>query len=262
MRRIITLVAAASLFHGTAVAALTTPQQQTLKALALADATASQYVTSPSADNDRALADWFNGAGACVVWRTSVPIRDIYDKTSATGTVWDWTAYIANTTAAERDAWDAMSKQGGTINPSLPQVRDGWSKIFSGTGTAVVAQRAPRDRHRGEPPEETPMFYEPGKTPHGLPHDPFKSCVVPRPIGWISTVSREGVHNLAPFSQFQNLTFDPPYVMFASNQNTSGRRKDTVNNTEQTGEFVWNMATYALREAVNKSAEEVPSEVD
>lgn len=106
------------------------------------------------------------------------------------------------------------------------------------------------------------MYYEPGKTEHGLARDPFKSCVVPRPIGWISTVSREGVHNLAPFSQFQNLTFDPPYVMFAANQNTRGRRKDTVVNTEQTGQFVWNMATYALREAVNKSAEEVSSEVD
>lgn len=106
------------------------------------------------------------------------------------------------------------------------------------------------------------MFYEPGKTQHGLPRDPFKSCVVPRPIGWISTVSRDGVHNLAPFSQFQNLTFDPPYVMFASNQSTRGQRKDTVVNTEATGQFVWNMATYDLREAVNKSAEEVPPEVD
>ncbi len=106
------------------------------------------------------------------------------------------------------------------------------------------------------------MFYEPGRTTHGLPRDPFKSCVVPRPIGWISTVSRENVHNLAPFSQFQNLTFDPPYVMFAANQTTRGRRKDTVVNTEATGEFVWNMATYELREAVNKSAEEVPPEVD
>jgi flavin reductase (DIM6/NTAB) family NADH-FMN oxidoreductase RutF len=106
------------------------------------------------------------------------------------------------------------------------------------------------------------MYYEPGRTAHGLPHDPFKSCVIPRPIGWISTVSREGVHNLAPFSQFQNLTFDPPYVMFASNQSTRGLRKDTVVNTEQTGEFVWNMATYELREAVNKSAEEVGPEVD
>jgi flavin reductase (DIM6/NTAB) family NADH-FMN oxidoreductase RutF len=106
------------------------------------------------------------------------------------------------------------------------------------------------------------VYYQPGVTHHGLPRDPFKSCVIPRPIGWISTLSREGVHNLAPFSQFQNLTFDPPYVMFASNQTTVGRRKDTVVNTEQTGEFVWNMATYDLREAVNKSAEEVPSHVD
>jgi flavin reductase (DIM6/NTAB) family NADH-FMN oxidoreductase RutF len=106
------------------------------------------------------------------------------------------------------------------------------------------------------------MYYQPGKTSHGLPRDPFKSCVIPRPIGWISTISRAGVHNLAPFSQFQNLTFDPPYVMFASNQTTKGQRKDTVTNAEQTGEFVWNMATYELREAVNKSAEEVPPEVD
>jgi flavin reductase (DIM6/NTAB) family NADH-FMN oxidoreductase RutF len=106
------------------------------------------------------------------------------------------------------------------------------------------------------------MYYEPGKTPHGLPYDPFKSCVIPRPIGWISTVSRDGLHNLAPFSQFQMLAFDPPYVMFAAGQNSHGRRKDTVVNTEQTGEFVWNMATYELREAVNKSAEEVPPEVD
>ncbi len=106
------------------------------------------------------------------------------------------------------------------------------------------------------------MYYDPEKNDHGLAFNPFKSCMVPRPIGWISTVSPEGIHNLAPYSQFQNLTFDPPYVMFAANQNTRGRRKDTVNNIEQTGEFVYNMATYNLREAVNWSAAEVPPEVD
>ena len=106
------------------------------------------------------------------------------------------------------------------------------------------------------------MYYEPGVTPHGLPHDPFKSCVVPRPIGWISTVDRQGRHNLAPYSQFQNVTFNPPIVMFSANQNTGGDRKDSVRNAEETGEFVWNMATYALREAVNKSAEELPHGVD
>ncbi len=105
------------------------------------------------------------------------------------------------------------------------------------------------------------MYYEPGVTPHGLPHDPFKSCVVPRPIGWISTVDREGRHNLAPYSQFQNVTFNPPIVMFSANQNTGGDRKDSVRNAEETGEFVWNMATYALRDAVNKSAEELANGV-
>jgi flavin reductase (DIM6/NTAB) family NADH-FMN oxidoreductase RutF len=86
--------------------------------------------------------------------------------------------------------------------------------------------------------------------------------VVPRPIGWISTISQDGISNLAPYSQFQNLTFDPPYVMFSANQKTDGTRKDSVNNSEQVGEFVYNMATYELREAVNLSAQQVPPEED
>ncbi|MBF6568559.1 MAG: flavin reductase family protein [Candidatus Binataceae bacterium] len=106
------------------------------------------------------------------------------------------------------------------------------------------------------------MYYEPGRTPHNLPHDPFKSCVVPRPIGWISTVDSTGQHNLAPFSQFQNVNFDPPIVLFCANQKTTGTRKDSVANAEATGEFVWNMATYALREAVNLTAQELPPEID
>jgi flavin reductase (DIM6/NTAB) family NADH-FMN oxidoreductase RutF len=106
------------------------------------------------------------------------------------------------------------------------------------------------------------LYYEPGSKPHGLKHDPFKSCVVPRPIGWISTLDRAGNHNLAPFSQFQNVTFDPPIVLFSANQDSSGRRKDTVRNAEETGEFVWNMATWDLRDAVNISAQELPAEVD
>ncbi|KAL4997577.1 hypothetical protein BDV10DRAFT_169529 [Aspergillus recurvatus] len=108
------------------------------------------------------------------------------------------------------------------------------------------------------------MFYQPGVTDHGLPHDPFKACVIPRPIGWISTKSPgpSGTANLAPYSQFNNLTFDPPYVMFSSNQTPSNERKDTVRNVESTGHFVWNLATYALREAVNVTAEQVPYGVD
>lgn len=95
---------------------------------------------------------------------------------------------------------------------------------------------------------------------HGLPHDPFKSCTIPRPIGWLSTISPGGVPNLAPFSQWQNLTWDPPLVMFAANQKVTGGRKDTVRNAEETGWFVWNMATWDLRESVNLSSLVLPSE--
>lgn len=106
------------------------------------------------------------------------------------------------------------------------------------------------------------MFYKPGETDHGLPHDPFKACVVPRPIGWISTVSASGEHNLAPYSQFNNLSFDPPLVMFSSNQTLQGARKDTVNNAEATGVFCWQLATHDLREAVNVTSEGVAADVD
>ncbi|KAK4448657.1 hypothetical protein QBC34DRAFT_438798 [Podospora aff. communis PSN243] len=111
------------------------------------------------------------------------------------------------------------------------------------------------------------MLYLPGQTPHNLPHDPFKACVVPRPIGWISTTSPPSPnnpprHNLAPYSQFTNLTFDPPYVLFAANQTPSASRKDTVRNVEATGKFVWNLATWDLREEVNKSAQQFEYGVD
>ena len=90
------------------------------------------------------------------------------------------------------------------------------------------------------------MHYDPRSERAPLPFDPFKSCTVPRPIGWLSTISSGGVANLAPFSQWQNLTFDPPMVMFASNQTPQGNRKDTVVNAEESGYFVWNMATWDL----------------
>jgi flavin reductase (DIM6/NTAB) family NADH-FMN oxidoreductase RutF len=106
------------------------------------------------------------------------------------------------------------------------------------------------------------MFYEPSKNNHGLAHDPFKSCVVPRPIGWISTIASSGVANLAPYSQFTNLTFEPPYVLVSINQNAKSSRKDTTINIENTGEFVYNMATYDLREQMNISAAPFPPDVD
>jgi flavin reductase (DIM6/NTAB) family NADH-FMN oxidoreductase RutF len=107
------------------------------------------------------------------------------------------------------------------------------------------------------------MFYEPEKDDHGLPFNPYKSIVVPRPIGWISTLSRDGLVNLAPYSQFNNLGYDPPYVMFSANSLPgTGRRKDSAKNAADTGEFVVNMATYELREAVNITSQSLPPGTD
>lgn len=106
------------------------------------------------------------------------------------------------------------------------------------------------------------MHYDPRNGARPLAFDPFKSCTVPRPIGWISTISKDGRPNLAPFSQWQNITYDPPIVMFSADQHVDGRRKDTVINAEQTGYFVWNMATWELREAVNASAQPVARGID
>lgn len=85
------------------------------------------------------------------------------------------------------------------------------------------------------------MFYEPKNNDHGLPYNPFKSCTVPRVIGWISTKNPDGSDNLVPYSQFTNLTFDPPMVIISCNQNVDGDSKRTVNNIERTGQFVYNM---------------------
>ena len=103
------------------------------------------------------------------------------------------------------------------------------------------------------------MFYEPAKQKSGLPHNPFTACVVPRPIGWISTVSKDGVHNIAPYAQFQNVTFEPPTVLFVA---VGLPAKDTLVNVRDNGEFVWNMATYDLRDKVVGSAITFPPNVD
>ncbi|MBA1190224.1 flavin reductase family protein [Pseudomonas entomophila] len=92
---------------------------------------------------------------------------------------------------------------------------------------------------------------------HGLPHDPFNAIVGPRPIGWISSHDREGRLNLAPYSFFNAFNYVPPIIGFCS-----VGRKDSLNNIEQTGEFVWNLATRPLAEAMNQSCAAVPAEVD
>jgi flavin reductase (DIM6/NTAB) family NADH-FMN oxidoreductase RutF len=101
------------------------------------------------------------------------------------------------------------------------------------------------------------MFYEPTKRNHGLPHDPFKAIVAPRPIGWISSIDKAGRVNLAPYSFFNGVATFPPMVMFASDG-----FKDSVSNVNETMEFVCNLATWDLRDAMNRSSESVPHEVN
>ena len=105
------------------------------------------------------------------------------------------------------------------------------------------------------PPLRTLHSYEP-RSGHGLPHDPFNAIVGPRPIGWISTQNAAGALNLAPYSFFNAFNYVPPIVGFASIGT-----KDTLRNIEATGEFVWNLATRSLAEAMNQSCAAVPPEV-
>lgn len=97
------------------------------------------------------------------------------------------------------------------------------------------------------------MFYEPLKRNHGLPHDPFKAIVAPRPIGWITTMSDKGAINLAPYSYFNGVSSRPPVVMFSSEGH-----KDSVTNAKETGEFVCNLATWDLREQMNSTSASFP----
>ncbi|MCW8835359.1 MAG: flavin reductase family protein [Rhodospirillales bacterium] len=106
------------------------------------------------------------------------------------------------------------------------------------------------------------MFYE-TKDDHGLPRDPFKACIVPRPIAWVSTVSAEGVRNLAPFSFFNGVAHPPPMVILSFNgKQPQGNDKDTLANIEQTGEFVVNVVSEALTDPMNVSCAPVAPEVD
>lgn len=91
---------------------------------------------------------------------------------------------------------------------------------------------------------------------HGLRHDPIAAILGPRPIGWLSTLSDTGVANLAPYSFFNIFNYRPPIVAFSS-----VGYKDTVRNAQRSGEFVYNLATRALAEAVNQSSLAAPAEV-
>jgi flavin reductase (DIM6/NTAB) family NADH-FMN oxidoreductase RutF len=101
------------------------------------------------------------------------------------------------------------------------------------------------------------MFYATDKNDHGLPHDPFKAIVAPRPIGWITTMSASGAINLAPYSYFNGVLSRPPVVMFSSEG-----AKDSLAFVQETKEFVCNLATWDLREKMNHTSAPYPRGVN
>ena len=101
------------------------------------------------------------------------------------------------------------------------------------------------------------MHYDAVENAHGLKHDPFKALIAPRPIGWIGTVSPEGICNLAPYSFFNAISDRPHYVMFSSQG-----YKDSVRNIEQTGEFTCSLSTWDTRLGMSISSAPVPPDAD
>ncbi|PPR10663.1 MAG: hypothetical protein CFH41_01652 [Alphaproteobacteria bacterium MarineAlpha11_Bin1] len=98
------------------------------------------------------------------------------------------------------------------------------------------------------------MYYATEKNDHGLSYNPIKACVVPRPIGWITSVSPDGLINAAPYSFFNMLSYSPPYVLFSGGGHVEDQKeKDSVANVRATGEFVYNMATWDQRDQMNNT---------
>jgi len=104
------------------------------------------------------------------------------------------------------------------------------------------------------------MQFDPNELEHTAVYKLLTGSIIPRPIGWISTVSESGISNLAPFSYFNAVGDDPPHVMFAVGSNNNSN-KDTLNNVLATKQFVVNMVTEALAEQMNTTAQAVPPEV-
>ncbi len=99
---------------------------------------------------------------------------------------------------------------------------------------------------------------------HGLKYSPFKALIAPRPIAWVSSISPEGVRNVAPFSFFNAVADAPPMVMFCPNSPKANDncQKDTLLNCERTGDFVVNLCSFDLREQMNATAAHYPANVD
>jgi flavin reductase (DIM6/NTAB) family NADH-FMN oxidoreductase RutF len=108
------------------------------------------------------------------------------------------------------------------------------------------------------------MHYRPNIDNHGLPHNPFKAIVSPRPIGWISSLSKDGVANLAPYSFFNGIQDDPPRVMFSASGTKAETTdlKDSLVNIRDTGAFCVNIVSDRLKDAMNITSAHYPHGVD
>jgi flavin reductase (DIM6/NTAB) family NADH-FMN oxidoreductase RutF len=100
------------------------------------------------------------------------------------------------------------------------------------------------------------MYFDPRNKEYPLKHDPLTSLVVPRPIGWISTINRSGLVNLAPYSFFNAVASRPPFVIFSS-----AGRKHSQTNAEESGEFVHSLTVWDLREEMNVTSADVGADV-
>jgi len=107
------------------------------------------------------------------------------------------------------------------------------------------------------------MFYRPADG-HGLPHNPYNAIITPRPIGWISTRGSDGRDNLAPYSFFNGLAYEPPQLMFSTTSAKHDREntKDSAANAEETGVFCVNIVSEAMTQAMNVSSGPWPRETD
>ena len=101
------------------------------------------------------------------------------------------------------------------------------------------------------------MYYDAIENKHGLRHDPFKALVAPRPIGWVTSLSVNGICNLAPYSYFNAISDQPHYVMFSSKH-----VKDSLRNVRATGEFTCSLSTWDTRDSMNVSSAPLPPGVD
>lgn len=102
------------------------------------------------------------------------------------------------------------------------------------------------------------MFYDTAQNNHGLKYNPFKACVIPRPIAWISSIDKNGKVNVAPYSYFNAISDIPPMIMFSSSYKPDGSLKDSIRNIEESGEFVVNVVTYAMIEKMQLSSNPLP----